>query len=410
MKRYNFTKELIIIVISIILTSCGNQSQKSKQVEEHHDEEENVVSLTKQQVSAIKLEIGHFKEMNLNSFISTNGVINVLPQEKVDISAIIGANVSSIKVIEGQYVKQGEVLAVIEHPGLIDIQVDFKTAFASLKYLDKELARQKTLSSNNISSGKELQQTESEYYSAKAKYDGLKSKLEIIGINPNDIINGEPIRYVSVKAPISGVVYKVSINIGKYVEPQSEMFEIVNTDKLYADLFIYENDLGKVKLGQDVVITHNNNKIDEHNGKVISIGKNFDDKTRAVTIKVKLNEISKELVPGVFVRGRIMIDSQTFTSVPNDAIVTEGDKSYIFVVDHDEHEKKEHEHEDEDEDSHEEESVVNLKMMEIIKGVSDRGYTEIRPLETLSKDAEIALNGAYYLLAEIKKGEAEHTH
>ena len=49
-------------------------------------------------------------------------------------------------------------------------------------------------------------------------------------------------------------------------------------------------------------------------------------------------------------------------------------------------------------------------MIEVVKGISDRGFIEIKLLEKLDSDVHIALNGAYFLLAEMKKAEAEHSH
>ena len=103
-----------------------------------------------------------------------------------------------------------------------------------------------------------------------------------------------------------------------------------------------------------------------------------------------------------------MIGDQLLTAVPKDAIVTEGDKSYIFIVDNDEHGHKEEKENDEHE--HKTNIAVKLKMVEVIKGISDRGFIEIKPLVNLDRDVHIALNGAYFLLAEMKKSEAEHTH
>ena len=46
----------------------------------------------------------------------------------------------------------------------------------------------------------------------------------------------------------------------------------------------------------------------------------------------------------------------------------------------------------------------------MIVGVTDDGWTEVKLLKPLKKGAKIAWNNAYYLLAEMKKGEAEHEH
>jgi len=416
MKKINYIKGFVALFLSLVIMSCNNTPQNSKD-SIHEEEEEAIVSLSKEQVKAISLKIGELKKMNLNSFVSTNGLIDVPPHERVDLSAIIGANIKSIKVLEGQFVKKGEVLATLEHPNLIDIQVQYKKAYSQLKYLNKEHERLKTLVSKQIASGKEFQRIDAEYNTAKAEYSGLKAKLEMIGVNSKRLKTNDAQSFVAIKAPISGVVSKINVNRGKYVEPQTEMFEIINTKHLHADLQVYEKDLTKVRKGQEVILTINENAGKEYNGKLISIGKSFDETTRAITVQVEISPVPEELVPGLFIKGRIITGEQDLTAVPLEAIVTEGDKSYIFIVENKEHDKidhhgeerKESEHE-KDEHEHKTDVAVSLKMIEVFKGISDRGYIEIKPLIKLEKDTHIALNGAYYLLAEMKKSEAEHSH
>ena len=170
MKKIKYINSLITIATIAILLSCGNSVTKETKKEAVHADEEDAVSLTKEQVKAIELKIGDLKQMNLSNFIVTNGSIDVPPQQKIDVSAIIGANIADIRVLEGQNVRKGEILAIIEHPELIDIQVEFKTAYNNLTFLKKEYKRLKTLTNKNITSGKEFQQIESDYNTAKTSF------------------------------------------------------------------------------------------------------------------------------------------------------------------------------------------------------------------------------------------------
>jgi cobalt-zinc-cadmium efflux system membrane fusion protein len=51
-----------------------------------------------------------------------------------------------------------------------------------------------------------------------------------------------------------------------------------------------------------------------------------------------------------------------------------------------------------------------FELVELITGVSNGGYIEVKLLTPIAKDAQIVENGAYFLLAELKKSEAEHNH
>jgi cobalt-zinc-cadmium efflux system membrane fusion protein len=118
-------------------------------------------------------------------------------------------------------------------------------------------------------------------------------------------------------------------------------------------------------------------------------------------------------------------------------VVAEGTKSYIFILDESveaekheghvdeavaeneegheghEHEAEENHEEHEGEAGHEDENdshVMAFRMVEVITGKQDGGYTEIKLLSPLSDDTQIVMNAAYYLLADMKKEETEHEH
>ena len=49
-------------------------------------------------------------------------------------------------------------------------------------------------------------------------------------------------------------------------------------------------------------------------------------------------------------------------------------------------------------------------MVEVIPGLKDEGYTEIRLINPLPENTQVVMNAAYYLLADMKKEETEHEH
>jgi cobalt-zinc-cadmium efflux system membrane fusion protein len=131
-----------------------------------------------------------------------------------------------------------------------------------------------------------------------------------------------------------------------------------------------------------------------------------------------INENSKGLLPGMYITGHLHTDEKSTQTLPDDAIVSEGTKSYIFVLldsDEDSHnhevEEESHEvHNNQDEHQHEESIEMTFKIVEVMIGTKDDGYTEVKLIEPLPKNTKIVLNAAYYLLADMKKEETEHKH
>ncbi|WP_321282459.1 efflux RND transporter periplasmic adaptor subunit [Marinifilum fragile] len=423
MKINKYIIPVIIFSNSLFFVSCDSKSQKviievNEPKEEGHNE--NIVRISEEQDEVLQLKFEHLKKMNLSEFVSTSGKLQVPPQNQASISSPIGANVASINVIEGDIVQKGQVLATLTHPALIQLQVDYQESINQLEYLKKDYERQEMLLKNNVASGKQFQQVKSEYLSLKAKNKGLEAKLQLLNINPSSVRNGNINNSVPVLSTISGAISKVEVNLGKYIEPQTELFEVLNTDELHADLKIFESDITKVKKEQDVVFQINNQNGKSYKAKITTIGKSFEENPRAVMVHSTVSTKNTGLLPGIFITGKIMTGESQVLAVPEAAVVTEGDKSFIFIVSHEEedehgHNEEANTHKEEDkhghgDEAHEGGAKITLKMIEIVTGVKDRGFIEIKPLEKLDNETLVAQNAAYYLLAEMKKGEAEHSH
>jgi membrane fusion protein, heavy metal efflux system len=87
----------------------------------------------------------------------------------------------------------------------------------------------------------------------------------------------------------------------------------------------------------------------------------------------------------MYVEARIQIDNYKTNALPNDAVVSNGDEHYIYV----------------------QTTKNHYKQIAVTKGVSDIGFTEIKPLEEIPANAKVVTKGAYYLLSQLTKGSGE---
>ena len=417
----------------LTLTACNSEQKKQKEHDEHDEHEvEGVVFLNANQREALNLKLGDFQMRNLTTMVKSNGQLEVAPGSSADITAVVGGNVKSIKVFHGDKVSRGQVLAVLEHPDYIVLQEDFAEVASKLDFLEKEYERQKELFENNVGSGKDYQKTKSEYNTTKAKYAGLKLRLQMLNISPEKVQKGEITNTITIKSPIKGFVNEVNIKVGSYVGEKDVLFEVTDNDAIHADFMVYEQDVHLIKEGQKVHFTVSNRPDKEYTATIFAIGKEFDKNNRAVHIHAKVNEDTDGLISGMYISGHIHTDKNYTRTLPNDAIVSEGTKSFIFIVDnelleenkHNEHEGHNHElentHEEVADDGHDhkentseinnENNKMAFRMVEIITGLKEEGYTEVKLIDSLPKNTKVVLNAAYYLLADMKKEETEHEH
>ncbi|HEY9113423.1 MAG TPA: efflux RND transporter periplasmic adaptor subunit [Bacteroidales bacterium] len=423
------TKIVIAFIAIATLMSCNTKNKTANESEEHEERgPEGVVVLNENQREALNLKLGTFQMRNLTTVVKLNGQLEVPPANSAEVTAIIGGNVKEIKVFHGDKVSKGQQLAVLEHPDYIVLQEEFAETANSLEFLEQEYERQKELFENNVGAGRDYQQAKSGYNTAKAKNAGLKSRLQLLNLSPENVMEGYISNTITINSPINGFVNEVNIKVGTYVDSKDMLFAISDNNAIHADFMVYENDVHLVKEGQRIHFTVSNLPGEELTATVFAIGKEFEANSRAVHIHAKMDEKVSCLIPGMYITGHLHTDEKYTRTLPNDAIVTEGTKSYIFILDkqalkeygHDELNESDeehiveenhegHEHGDMDDDDASEEKMA-FRMVEVIPGLKDDGYTEIKLIDALPENTQVVLNAAYYLLADMNKEETEHEH
>ena len=278
------------------------------------------------------LKVDSLPTKSLTGLVEANGQLEVPPQNEAAVTAIIGANVTSIKVIEGDKVSKGSVLGYLSHPDLIKLQTDYSNAYNRMNFLEKEYDRQKRLYEAEVASGRKFQETESEYNSMKGMVNGLESQLRLFRFNLDRIRNGNVYNQVPVVSPINGYVEKVNIKIGQFVQQQTEMFEIVNTEHIHADLMVYEKDVSKVKEGQTVEFNIESLPDSDLSAKIYSVGKTFEENPKAVHVHAEIENKQGNLFPGMYLTAKIATSENKVTALPEEAIITENGEKYIFTA------------------------------------------------------------------------------
>lgn len=395
-------KTLVVIFVCINI-SCkqeSNNNAENSYTEAHKQEhessenlEDQVLYLTAGKFNALSIKTGDLPKKNLSGYITSNGWLDVSPQDRAAVTPLIGGNLQSIKVQEGDKVRKGDILGYLSHPDLIKLQTDYTQAYHELAYLAQEYQRQNQLYEGNVSSGKNFEQTKSAYLSSKGRAAGLASQLQLLGLDISQIQEGKVYSEVPIVSPIRGYIEEINAKIGQFAQPEQELFEIVNTDYIHADLLVFEKDAQKVKEGQTVEFAIGAAPDSVMEATVYAVGKSFEKKTKAVHIHAKIKNKNARLFPGMYISGKINVADNRVTALPEDAVISHDGKDYIFTTQKVTAENTE-------------ERV--LHPVKVVTGIQDGEWIEVKLLTPLKEDQEIVWNQAYYLIAEMKKGETSH--
>ena len=166
-------KRIFIIIITItslvVVSSCGNKAGSEITKEETREEgreehtNENTAMLTDEQVKSIGIELGTIEQKELTNSIKANGILTVPNQNKAFVTPLFSGVIKSLNVQPGTFVKQGQSIATIVNPDLIQMQQQLQQVNAQIALSEIEVKRQKELVEGNAAPLKRLQQVQTEF-------------------------------------------------------------------------------------------------------------------------------------------------------------------------------------------------------------------------------------------------------
>ena len=328
--------DIMLIAGMIFIFSGCNQHTHSHENEDQHvagaaaNDHQEAAHISNWQFQALNMMVDTIPQRAMKGFVEINGQLTLPPQSQAAVTAVIGANVQSVEVIEGHKVNKGQVLAYLFHPDLIKLQTEYQASVNELDYMEQAYQRQEKLYSESVSAGKEFQRVKADYLNKKGEVNGLQAQLKQLGINAGKVKEGQVFERVALRAPIAGYIQTVNVRTGQYVSPQSVLFEIVRTDHIHAHFKVFESDVQKVKEGQTVQFLVESQPEVQHEATVFAVGKVFESGTKAVNLHAELENEDGGLLPGMYARGRIVTGNDLAFALPNDG-VGNGEQSLLCV-------------------------------------------------------------------------------
>jgi cobalt-zinc-cadmium efflux system membrane fusion protein len=224
----------------------------------------------------------------------------------------------------------------------------------------------------------------------------LSGKLRLLGIEAEKLDYNAISPDIVVESPINGYINAIHATIGKFIDPNSVMFEVVNNSSMNLVLQVFGNDISKIKPGQHLSFMLPNESGINGEGIVYTIDKTFDDvkKSFSVRVKVNVNPNSQALLPGIYVNAIIETTDNPVNTLPDEAIVKEGQSEYVFVLTRTK--------------IIENQEYYVFEMKEIKTGMIGSGVTSVTLLDQVPENAKFVTKGAYYIESERNKSATEN--
>ncbi len=311
-------KFAFFIIAIFFLSQCGNLQNKDQR----------------------RLEIVTPTIGNIEIKVLSTGTVT--PYRRIEIKSSERGRVEKIYYDEGNYVRQGETLALvstIERISLIDTAR--ANLFKAKKSGDKKL----------------IQEAKEELKIAEHAY------------NPVPII-----------APVSGEIIKRSIEVGEYIEPTKVLFVI--SDRLVLRVLVDEADIGKIKINQKVKFYLDAFPDEIYYGKVARIAKEGELISNVMQYEVVVfpNKVSKKWISGMTVNAEFYIkEKKNVLLLPVEAVKEWKNKKFVVILEN------------------------GKQILKRVKtGISD--YKNIEIIKGIKKDDKVVILNDYQFLSLFKKG------
>ncbi len=381
-------KRFILVAALTVITFVGFSflSQSKAETSESENQEEEIdfqnIPLSEKQVKAVDLKMGEAQEREMDAMLHVNGSLVLRAQDMGNVSSLMGGIVKNVYVKEGQMVSRGQVVATIENTDVVTLQREYYTAYKESEMARLELDRQKTLASAGAGIKKTLQMSEKNYKVAQANLLGTGRQLQQMGISTKEVAKGKFTTVFPLRAPISGTVSDMQASLGSYADMQTPLMKIRNNHAVECDLNVFEKDIAKVKVGDQVLVSLTNQPGVNVSGRVYGMNQYLNKGTKSVAVHVKLDaKRGAKLFEGMYVSGQIATGRQLCMTLPNKAIVSADGKQYVFALNQ----------------QHSKGGTYSFSRHEVTTGVSNNGYTEVALCKHLKKGQKIVTDNAFYL-------------
>ena len=256
-------------------------------------------------IVAERASINRFKEKNY--FTGT-----IEAENRSTIKAETSGRVIKILVEEGDKVVEGQLMLVLNHE---ELSAKVKESEAKLKeIIDRYTRRVKTPDSIENYSRELLERLYQEIEQKKQQLNAIKSKLED--------------KYI--KAPVKGTVGEIIPDIGDYVEESQKITIISDNSELKLNISVPTTTAQGIKLGQLVEVSDKNDKIVD--GKIVFIAPNVDENEQIIVVKAIMNDTENSLRNGEIVESTITFIEKEQLSIPAQAVVTIGNKTFVYKL------------------------------------------------------------------------------
>lgn len=256
------------------------------------------------------------------------------------VGPLVSGRVARLNAGVGDQLRRGQIIGEIESAEVGEARAALIAAKARYAAAETNLRRETDLAQRRISSSRERELAQAQWVTDKAGVRAAAERLRAIGLSNADIdaidhrdLGGR----VPMRSPIEGTVIERTITLGQAIERATDAFKIADLTHLWVNLELYEKDLSRVRVGQEVEVRADAFPGEIFRGRVAYVVPMIDEATRTAKVRLEFENTEGRLSLGQLVTARIVGDGHRGTpevvAVPRNAVERVEGRPVVFVTD-----------------------------------------------------------------------------
>lgn len=318
MEKRNAVIIFFIILIAVLAAGCGGKTGRDGAVSTVRVE---TAAFDRAAVASGKLEA-----------IESASVIPKVPGKVAAVNVDVGSVVSAGDVLvqleaneAAASVSQARAAVGVASSGKEQALSDYEVAKANYER-GKALLAQGAISQSDFENKFELPYRKAEEYALRGAGAQLSQALAALQYAEANYANS------IIKSPISGVVTAKNINVGELAGTASPVVTVVNLDKVVVQASVGEDMINDLKAGDILPVKVAAASPEPFQGVVTNIALAANPATKAYPVKIQIDNPGHLLKPGMFAEVLLKGTARAVPVVPKEAIVVEGGKNYVWVL------------------------------------------------------------------------------
>jgi membrane fusion protein, heavy metal efflux system len=322
----------------------------------------------------VQIQVTDVKAEVLQPTISLVGTVDFDATYMAAIGTRLRGLVSRVDKFEGDTVKAGEALALVQSAELGEAQAAVSMLQAEYEAAEINAKREAALAQGKLTTAREVEVANVEARRTALKLTAAKQKVAALGGSAADTELGSRV----VRSPIAGTVVERNVSPGQFVDGDLVAFKVADLEHLWIELDVFERNLAHVHVGDRAELKPLTGG-QGLQGTVAKVASTIDPETHSATVRIEVHNRDRKLRVGQAVKATLHSKGtqQPRPVVPSTALTFVDGKPTVFVAT----------------------GPGEVSVARVVPGATDGDRTEI--MSGLEPGARVVTGGVFALKSEL---------